>query len=85
MAAPTTANPWAAISGVIMRRKPHKADDKAYQALLQLQVGAAGAEAAGAEAGGKSEAAGGGERRRRRALKIGDYTGLALGMLFWLD
>ncbi|KAG2444065.1 hypothetical protein HYH02_009008 [Chlamydomonas schloesseri] len=37
MAAPTTANPWAAISGVIMRRKPHKADDKAYQALLQLQ------------------------------------------------
>lgn len=36
MAQPS-ANPWAAIPGTIMRRKPHKADDKAYQALLQLQ------------------------------------------------
>lgn len=30
-------NPWAAISGSVMRRKPHKADDKAYQALLGVQ------------------------------------------------
>nr|AML78527.1 putative LOV domain-containing protein [Pandorina morum] len=37
MAAPATTNPWAAISGEVMRRKPHKADDKAYQALIALQ------------------------------------------------
>jgi hypothetical protein len=30
-------NPWAGISGVVMQRKPHKADDKAYLALLSLQ------------------------------------------------
>eukprot|EP00775_Hariotina_reticulata_P006771 gene6771-6988_t len=31
------ASPWAQISGNIMRAKPHKAADKAYQTLLQLQ------------------------------------------------
>mmetsp|Transcript_31401 Transcript_31401/g.80144 ORF Transcript_31401/g.80144 Transcript_31401/m.80144 type:complete len:717 (-) Transcript_31401:642-2792(-) len=36
MAYPTT-NPWAAISGTVMRRKPHKAEDKAYQALMGAQ------------------------------------------------
>ena len=36
MAYPQT-NPWAAISGVMMRRKPHKSEDKAYQALMGVQ------------------------------------------------
>jgi hypothetical protein len=31
------ASPWAQISGTIMRAKPHKASDVAYQALLRLQ------------------------------------------------
>jgi hypothetical protein len=31
------ASPWAQISGNIMRAKPHKAADKAYQMLLQRQ------------------------------------------------
>nr|AML76342.1 putative LOV domain-containing protein [Chloromonas rosae] len=30
-------NPWSGIGGTIMRRKPHKADDKAFQALLSMQ------------------------------------------------
>ncbi|GFR40580.1 hypothetical protein Agub_g1160 [Astrephomene gubernaculifera] len=39
MAAPaaSAANPWAAISSSMMRRKPHKGEDRAYQALLSLQ------------------------------------------------
>lgn len=32
-----SGNPWANISGTVMRCKPHKSDDKAYQALLTLQ------------------------------------------------
>jgi hypothetical protein len=31
------ASPWAQISGTIMRAKPHKASDAAYQALMRLQ------------------------------------------------
>lgn len=31
------ASPWAQISGSIMRAKPHKASDAAFQALLRLQ------------------------------------------------
>uniref|UniRef100_A0A126X3J4 non-specific serine/threonine protein kinase n=2 Tax=Chlamydomonadaceae TaxID=3051 RepID=A0A126X3J4_9CHLO len=31
------ANPWANISGTVMRKKPHKQEDKAYQALMQQQ------------------------------------------------
>jgi hypothetical protein len=31
------ASPWAQISGMIMRAKPHKASDAAYQALMRLQ------------------------------------------------
>lgn len=34
------ANPWAKLGGTVMRRKPHKAADRAYQALLDVQVGA---------------------------------------------
>uniref|UniRef100_A0A126WZB6 non-specific serine/threonine protein kinase n=1 Tax=Aphanochaete repens TaxID=764106 RepID=A0A126WZB6_9CHLO len=30
-------NPWAAITGTIARRKPHKQDDRAFQALIDLQ------------------------------------------------
>ena len=30
-------NPWQAITGAVIRRKPHKADDKAYQQLMQLE------------------------------------------------
>ncbi|GLI69548.1 hypothetical protein VaNZ11_014099 [Volvox africanus] len=37
MAAPATSNPWVSIGGEIMRRKPHKGEDKAYQALMALQ------------------------------------------------
>nr|AML77443.1 putative LOV domain-containing protein [Volvox globator] len=37
MAAPPSTNPWAAIPTDMMRRKPHKGEDKAYQALLALQ------------------------------------------------
>ncbi|GLC37022.1 hypothetical protein PLESTB_001400700 [Pleodorina starrii] len=37
MAAPAAANPWVAITGDVMRRKPHKGEDKAYQALMSLQ------------------------------------------------
>ncbi|KXZ43471.1 hypothetical protein GPECTOR_89g491 [Gonium pectorale] len=37
MAGPGAANPWAGISGAVMKRKPHKTEDKAYQALLALQ------------------------------------------------
>jgi hypothetical protein len=33
------ANPWAKLTGTMMKRKPHKADDAAYQALLATQVG----------------------------------------------
>uniref|UniRef100_A0A126WYN5 non-specific serine/threonine protein kinase n=1 Tax=Heterochlamydomonas inaequalis TaxID=179866 RepID=A0A126WYN5_9CHLO len=32
-----SANPWATLSSTMMRCKPHKASDKAYQALLALQ------------------------------------------------
>lgn len=32
-----TSNPWAKLTGTVVRRKPHKGEDKAYQALLQLQ------------------------------------------------
>jgi hypothetical protein len=31
------ASPWAQISGSVMRRRPHKGSDPAYQALLTLQ------------------------------------------------
>ena len=31
------SNPWAGITGTIMRKKPHKAADKGYQALLGMQ------------------------------------------------
>lgn len=31
------ASPWAQITGTVMRAKPHKAADAAYQTLLQLQ------------------------------------------------
>lgn len=31
------ASPWAQISGTVMRIKPHKAGDSAYQTLMQLQ------------------------------------------------
>nr|AML76291.1 putative LOV domain-containing protein [Pteromonas sp. BC-2016] len=31
------SNPWANIAGTVMRRKPHKTDDKAYQQLMQIQ------------------------------------------------
>lgn len=31
------ASPWATIIGTVMRVKPHKAGDPAYQTLLQLQ------------------------------------------------
>nr|AML77908.1 putative LOV domain-containing protein [Chlamydomonas bilatus] len=30
-------NPWEGIPGTVMRRKPHKGEDKAYQTLLQIQ------------------------------------------------
>jgi hypothetical protein len=32
-----SANPWAAILGTVMRSKPHKSGDKAYQQLLKVQ------------------------------------------------
>nr|AML79491.1 putative LOV domain-containing protein [Pediastrum duplex] len=31
------ANPWAGITGTVMRKKPHKGEDQAYQTLLNLQ------------------------------------------------
>jgi len=31
------ANPWAGITGTVMRKKPHKAEDQSYQTLLNLQ------------------------------------------------
>nr|AML79004.1 putative LOV domain-containing protein [Botryosphaerella sudetica] len=31
------ANPWQGISGTVMRAKPHKGSDRAYQTLMQLQ------------------------------------------------
>lgn len=37
MSTVTSSNPWAAIPNAVMRRKPHKGEDKAYQALIQLQ------------------------------------------------
>lgn len=37
MPATSTANPWATLPGAVMRRKPHKADDKAYQALMATE------------------------------------------------
>ena len=30
-------NPWAPILGTVMRSKPHKSDDQAYQQLLNMQ------------------------------------------------
>jgi hypothetical protein len=33
-----TPNPWAKLGGTVMRRKPHKAADRAYQELLNAQV-----------------------------------------------
>lgn len=32
------ANPWASVATNLVPTKPHKAGDKGYQALLQLQV-----------------------------------------------
>jgi len=32
------ANPWAAIPGSVMKKKPHKSADKAYQQLLAIQA-----------------------------------------------
>lgn len=32
------ANPWEKLGGTVMRRKPHKAADRAYQSLLEAQV-----------------------------------------------
>lgn len=32
------ANPWSGIGATVMRRKPHKSDDRAYQALLSVQA-----------------------------------------------
>ncbi|KIZ02931.1 hypothetical protein MNEG_5031 [Monoraphidium neglectum] len=32
-----TPNPWAKLGGTVMRRKPHKAADRAYQELLNAQ------------------------------------------------
>nr|AML79332.1 putative LOV domain-containing protein [Chlamydomonas sp. BC-2016] len=34
---PYGVNPWVGISGTIMRKKPHKADDTAFQALMSVQ------------------------------------------------
>lgn len=31
-------NPWAGLGGSVMRRKPHKSDDRAYQALATIQA-----------------------------------------------
>lgn len=31
------SNPWAGLTGSVMRRKPHKSSDKAYQTLLGMQ------------------------------------------------
>jgi hypothetical protein len=31
------ANPWQGIAGTVMRAKPHKGSDRAYQTLMQLQ------------------------------------------------
>ncbi|GAX81948.1 hypothetical protein CEUSTIGMA_g9376.t1 [Chlamydomonas eustigma] len=37
MSSVVSADPWALILGTVLRRKPHKLDDKAYQQLLQVQ------------------------------------------------
>jgi len=34
---PPAQNPWIAINGTVMKLKPHKCQDQAYQELLQLQ------------------------------------------------
>jgi len=33
----TATNPWAGIGGSVMKRKPHKSDDRSYQALMGVQ------------------------------------------------
>ena len=32
-----SGNPWAPILGTVMRMKPHKSDDQAYQQLMKMQ------------------------------------------------
>lgn len=34
----TAGNPWAGIGGTVMKRKPHKSDDKAYQVHCEVSV-----------------------------------------------
>ena len=37
MGTPAGVNPWAGILGTVMRQKPHKQGDPAYQQLLKMQ------------------------------------------------